>query len=105
MGTVNKTPTIPSTMLTSLARQRDERERFVYSHASKLKDAPLTGLPKMLLEQFRELAQRIEAQMRNEQEEQRFRSFVERYIIEVASKFNDPLKDGFNAICDGKAIY
>ena len=126
---MTKTLTTPSTMLASLRRAMEELQLYVYLHGSKPKDAPLTGPPKMPsgpyeeahaqaaaahkewakrfnktpLEQY-EVYRAEDRAMRSEQEADRYRSFVERFVLARAGSLGN-LKDGFNAVCDAKAIY
>jgi hypothetical protein len=131
---MTKTTTTPSTTQTISPQEREEKLRFPYSGVSKQRVAQSTGTPKtpsdlyaeahaqaliheaqveaaLILKslQIQEAQARakaaMEAVMRSEEEEKRFRSFAERYVIERAGGLVNPLKDGFDAVCDAKAIY
>jgi hypothetical protein len=108
-------------MQSSLQRQLEEMQRYAYLHGSKPKASQLTGLPKTrsvmsgVFEAACRAATIAEINRIYEQEyyrmgiqnpeEQRYRSFVERYVIERSPLHKDPLKDGWAAILDAKALY
>jgi hypothetical protein len=102
-------------MQSSLLRQLEEMQRYVYLRGNRPREPRSIGLPKThsgmsgvfdnplwarnaLYEQEYDMAMQTP-------EEQRYRSFVERYVIERSPLHKDALKDGWSCILDAKALY
>ena len=105
---MTKTPTTPSTMWPTLQRWLDERVRYAYLHGSKPKVSQLTGTPKTASELYVD-ARKSAAVYEDrgywmDNEEQHYRDFAEKFVLARCKDFTKQ-SDGFDAVCDAKAVF